>query len=411
MRVSAEGGGPLLLGSFEVVTKRRSTTMTAATRTIETTAIEPTLFVAFELGETSWKLAFTTGMGQRPRLRTVAARDRASVLREIAQARARFGLTDACAVRSCYEAGREGFWLHRWLEAEGVENQVVDASSIEVNRRLRRAKTDRMDATRLVALLVRFWNGERRVWSVVRVPSVGDEDRRHVHRELLTMKRDRTRLANRIQGLLANQGVRVDWRKPLGRQLDALRLWDGSALPAGLRARLDQEGERLELLNRQIEALEATRRERIRAEKADPAVGQVSQLLALAGVGSNSAWLYVMEFFAWRRFRNRREVGALAGLTPTPYQSGESHREQGIAKAGNRHVRAMAIEIAWGWLRFQPESALSRWYRARFGHGSSRLRRIGIVALARKLLIALWRFLETGVVPEGAVLKPALRVR
>jgi transposase len=205
--------------------------------------------------------------------------------------------------------------------------------------------------------------------------------------------------------------VRVDWRKPLGRQLDALRLWDGSALPAGLRARLDQEGERLELLNRQIEALEATRRERIRAEKADPAVGQVSQLLALAGVGSNSAWLYVMEFFAWRRFRNRREVGALAGLTPTPYQSGESHREQGIAKAGNRHVRAMAIEIAWGWLRFQPESALSRWYRARFGHGSSRLRRIGIVALARKLLIALWRFLETGVVPEGAVLKPALRVR
>lgn len=164
-------------------------------------------------------------------------------------------------------------------------------------------------------------------------------------------------------------------------------------------------------MNRQIEALEATRRERIRAEKTEPVVGKVSQLLTLQGVGSNSAWLYVMEFFGWRQFRNRREVGALAGLTPTPYQSGDSHREQGIAKAGNRHVRAMAIEIAWGWLRFQPESALTRWFETRFGHGSSRLRRIGIVALARKLLIALWRFLETGVVPEGAVLKPALRVR
>lgn len=312
---------------------------------------------------------------------------------------------------SCYEAGREGFWLHRWLEAEGIDNRVVDASSIEVSRRLRRAKTDRMDATRLMVLLVRFWCGERRVWSVVRVPSVEEEDRRHLHRELLTMKRDRTRLANRIQGLLANQGLRVDWRKPLTRQLDAVRSWDGSSLPPGLRARLDQEQERLELLNRQIEALETTRRERIRAERATPAVGKVSQLLTLQGVGSNSAWLYVMEFFGWRQFRNRREVGALAGLTPTPYQSGDSHREQGIAKAGNRHVRAMAIEIAWGWLRFQPESALTRWYETRFDHGSSRVRRIGIVALARKLLIALWRFLETGVVPEGAALKPALRVR
>jgi transposase len=385
--------------------------MTATTRPVETTASTPILFVSFELGESSWKLGFTTGMGQRPRERTVGARDRIAVQREIERAKQRFGLPGSAPVKTCYEAGREGFWLHRWLVAEGIDNRVVDASSIEVNRRLRRAKTDRMDATRLLILLVRFWSGEHRVWSVVRVPSVVEEDRRHLHRELLTMKRDRTRLANRVQGLLANQGLRVDWRKPLPGQLDALRSWDGSALPEGLRARLDQERERLELLNRQIEALETTRRERIRAEKAEPAVGKVSQLLTLQGVGSNSAWLYVMEFFAWREFRNRREVGALAGLTPTPYQSGESSREQGIAKAGNRHVRAMAIEIAWGWLRFQPESALSRWYQERFGHGSSRLRRIGIVALARKLLIALWRFLETGVVPEGAQLKTALRVR
>jgi transposase len=334
-----------------------------------------------------------------------------AIRRELILAKQRFGLAASGPVKSCYEAGREGFWLHRWLESEGIDSCVVDASSIEVNRRLRRAKSDRMDAARLLRLLIRFWNGESRVWSVVRVPSVEEEDRRHLHRELLTMKRDRTRLANRIQGLLASQGLRVDWRKPLARQLDALRSWDGAALPPGLRARLEQERERLEVLNRQIEAVETTRRERIRAGKSEPAVGQVRRLLALQGVGSNSAWLYVMEFFAWRKFRNRREVGALAGLTPTPYQSGESHREQGIAKAGNRHVRAMAIEIAWGWLRFQPESALAKWYQARFGRGSSRLRRIGIVALARKLLIALWRFLETGAVPEGAVLKPVLRVR
>ena len=384
--------------------------MTATTRRFETTASGPTLFVAFELGESSWKLAFTTGMGQRPRERTVAARDRMAVRREIERAKQRFDLASEAPVRSCYEAGREGFWLHRWLASEGIESHVVDASSIEVNRRLRRAKTDRMDAGRLLLLLVRFFGGERRVWSVVRVPSVEEEDRRHLHRELLTMKRDRTRLANRVQGLLANQGLRVDWRKPLQEQLDALRSWDGTALPRGLRARLDQERERLELLNRQIEALEAMRRDRIRAGSG-AAVEKVQHLLTLQGVGSNSAWLYVMEFFAWRQFRNRREVGALAGLTPTPYQSGESQREQGIAKAGNRHVRAMAIEIAWGWLRFQPKSALTRWYQERFGHGSSRLRRIGIVALARKLLIALWRFLETGVVPEGAKLKVGARVR
>lgn len=384
--------------------------MTATTRDFEITANASTLFVAFELGESSWKLAFTTGMGQRPRQRTVVARDRMAVIREIERAKQRFDLPPEARVKSCYEAGREGFWLHRWLVSVGIDNQVVDASSIEVSRRLRRAKTDRMDATRLLLLLVRFFGGERQVWSVVRVPSVAEEDRRHLHRELLTMKRDRTRLANRIQGLLASQGLRVDWRKPLPVQLDALRLWDGTALPKGLRGRLDQEWERLGLLNRQIEALETARRDQIRAG-GDAAIQKVQQLLTLQGIGSNSAWLDVMEFFAWRRFRNRREVGALAGLTPTPYQSGESHREQGIAKAGNRHVRAMAIEIAWGWLRFQPESALTHWYQERFGHGSSRLRRIGIVALARKLLIALWRFLETGLVPQGARLKADLRVR
>src|SRR5262249_43018033 len=366
--------------------------MTATTRSLQRIASRASLFLALELGETSWKLAFTTGMGQKPRERTITARDRVALLREITRAQQRFGLRDKAAVASVYEAGREGFWLHRFLVAEGIDNRVVDASSIEVNRRRRRTKTDRMDARRLLGLLLREHSGENKVWSVVHVPTPEAEDRRHLHREWLTAKRDRTRVTNRMLGLLANQGVRADPRRPLRAQLERLRLWNGAQLPEGLRRRLERECEKVDLLNRQIERLEAARREALR-EGADPAVQKVNQLLGLKGIGSNSAWLYVMEFFGWRGFRSRKQVGALAGLTPTPYQSGEASREQGIAKAGNRHIRAMAIEIAWGWLRFQPRSALTRWYQERFGRGSSRLRRIGIVALARKLLIALWQYL------------------
>jgi len=384
--------------------------MTATARRIERTEAERTLFLALELGESSWKLAFAAGLGQKPRERTIAARDREALGEEIERAKRRFGLPARTRVVSCYEAGREGFWLHRFLIAAGVDNRVVDAASIEVSRRRRHVKTDRMDAERLLRLLVREALGEERVWAVVRVPTPEDEDRRHLHRELLTAKRDRTRVTNRIQGLLANHGLRITWRRPLLPQLDALRLWDGTRLPAGLRARIEREWERVELLNRQIQALEAERREAIRVGR-DRAMAQVRQLVSLAGIGSNSAWLYVMEFFGWRRFRNRKQVGSLAGLTPTPHQSGDEQREQGIGRDGNRYVRGMAIEIAWGWLRYQPRSALTRWYQRRFGRGSSRLRRIGIVALARKLLIALWRFLETGVLPDGAMLAPAYRIR
>ena len=151
--------------------------------------------------------------------------------------------------------------------------------------------------------------------------------------------------------------------------------------------------------------MEATRKETLRSS-GDPAIEQVRRLLQLKGIGMNSAWVYVMEFFAWRAFRNRRELGSLAGLAPTPYASGESSRERGISKAGNRPVRALAIEIAWCWLRYQPDSQLSRWYQRRFAKGGSRVRRIGIVALARKLLIALWRYVEEDILPEGAQLKP-----
>ena len=377
---------------------------TAATRHEKDNSATLALYLAFELGEKTWKLGFTTGAGQRPRLRTVTARDVAAVLAEVERAKERFGLGKSVRVVSCYEAGRDGFWLHRCLVHHGIANLVVDSSSIEVKRRSRRAKTDRLDVGKLLTMLLRHGGGEQKVWSVVHVPPVEAEDRRQLHRELLTVKRDRTRVTNRIKGLLSSQGVVLALGAGFVERLDAVCLWDESPVPSALRARLEREWAKVEGLTAQIKELEAERAALLR-RCSDPAVETARQLLLLRGIGTNSAWLYAMEFFAWRDFRNQREVGALAGLSPTPYDSGGMRREQGMSKAGNRHIRSMAIEIAWGWLRFQPDSALTRWYEERFGGGSSRVRRIGIVALARRLLVELWRYLETGAVPEGAVLK------
>ncbi len=365
---------------------------------------EATLFVAFELREKTWKLGFTTGHGQKPRERTVAARQHEHVLHEIAQAKRRFGLPETAPVVSCYEAGREGFWLHRFLQAQGITNHVVDSSAIEVNRRRRRAKSDGLDVRKLLSMLLRYTQGERQVWQVVKVPSVEAEDHRHLHRDLATFKQERASTTTRIKGLLSSQGLRVTSLTKLPEQLEALRLWDGSPVPPGLRCRVLRVYAHHTFLSAQIAAVEAERRAQLHAST-DAKIDKGRQLMLLKGIGINGAWLFVMEFFGWRAFKNRREVGGLAGFTPTPYQSGESAREQGITKSGNRHVRWMTTELAWSWRRFQPESALSVWFRERFGSGGKRLRRIGIVAVARKLLMALWRFLETGVVPEGAGLK------
>jgi transposase len=366
---------------------------------------ESRLYLAFELGNKQWKLGFTIGLGQPPRQRTIPAGDLERLHTEVTKAKQRFGLPEHSRVVSCYEAGRDGFWLHRALDHAEIENLVVDSASLEVNRRFRRVKTDRVDLGKLVTMLIRYHAGESKVWRVVRVPTVEQEDGRQLHRELASLKGERTRHINRIKGLLVNQGVRLEIKPDFEQRLAQVRLWDGSPLPPGLRGRLSREYVRIDLINQQIKALEAERRALLRTAT-DPQTEMVRQLLRLRGIGPNSAWLYVKEFFGWRKFRNRRQVGALAGLTPTPYQSGDGNREQGIDKAGNCHIRAIAIEIAWGWLRHQPDSALSQWYQERFGHGNSRMRRIGIVALARKLLIALWRYLETGEIPEGAVLKP-----
>jgi transposase len=307
-------------------------------------------------------------------------------------------------VVSCYEAGREGFWLHRFVEAHGITNSVVDSSSIEVNRRKRRAKSDGLDVRKLLTMLIRSHHGERGVWRVVHVPSIEAEDQRHLHRDLETVKQERASTIARIKGILSSQGIRLTSVNKLPEQLDALRLWDGSPMPSGLRQRLLRVYAHYTFLSEQIAALEAERRVRLQSAQ-DATLEKVRQLMQLKGLGINGAWLLVREFFGWRAFKNRREVGGLAGLTPTPYHSGESARDQGITKAGNRHVRWMTTELAWSWVRYQPESALSCWFQERFGGGGKRLRRIGIVAVARKLLIALWRFLETGVLPAGAALK------
>jgi transposase len=380
---------------------------TSVTSRIEQDTLpQPTLYLAFELGKDTWKLGFTIGMAQPPRERTIPAGDVARLQQEIARAKQRFGLLADAHIMSCYEAGRDGFWLHRYLVAQGITNHVIDSASIEVNRRQRRAKTDRLDVRKLLMMLLRHSAGEKKVWSVVRVPSVDEEDRRQLHREMQTAKQDRTRVINRIKGLLAGHGVQLALQGDVEAQLDQVQQWDGAPLPSALRTRLKRAWQQVGFLTAHIQTLEAERRALLRRRE-DPVIAQVRQLFTLRGIGINSAWLYVMEFFAWRDFQTPKQVGALAGLTPTPYQSGQARRELGIAKAGNRHIRAMAIEIAWAWRRFQPDSALSQWYERRFGAGSARLRKLGIVALARKLLIALWRFVKTGVLPEGAVLKPA----
>lgn len=373
-----------------------------ATHNSKFTTQTDVLYLAFELGESDWKLAFTVGVGQKPRLRSMPARDLPRLQEEIAKAKKRFELPADAPVRSCYEAGRDGFWLHRHLTANGVDNGVVDSASIEVNRRQRRAKSDGLDVGKLLNLLLRYHGGEKKVWSIVRVPSVVDEDARQLHRDLEELKNERTEHINRIKGLLASQGLAApEVNKHFADWLGQAQLWDGTAVPAELQKRLLRELERWQLLGQQIKTLEDERRQRIRQDDT-PHVDKVRSLLDLWGIGFNGAWLLVYELFAWRRFDNRKQVGACVGLAPTPYQSGDSHREQGISKAGNRRLRRLMVELAWCWLRWQPDSELSRWYERRFGAGNGRSRKIGVVALARKLLLALWKYVEHGEVPAGA---------
>jgi transposase len=381
--------------------------MMTLTRTEESTAVAtsvaPTLLLAFELSERTWKLGFTTGLGQQPRIRQIPARATDRLVEELARAKARFKLPADAPVISCYEAGREGFWLHRWLVAHGVSNHVIDSSSIEVNRRARRVKTDRLDLGGLLSLLARHQQGDRR-WRVVRVPTVAEEDARQLHRTRETVQQDRNRLINRLKGLMITQGLTLPVDANFATQLETAQLWDGTPIPAGLKARLQRGWAQLKFLNGALEELDAERA----ALTADPetTMGRyVNALPTLRGIGPIGTWTLATEIFGWRQIQNGRQLGGLVGLVPAPYQSGESAHDQGISRAGNTHVRRLMVQLAWGWVRYQPDSALTQWYQGKFGRGSRRLRRIGIVALARKLLIALWHYVEHGEIPEGAIVK------
>jgi len=363
---------------------------------------EAVLYMALELSNKRWKLGFSNG--ERQRQVTIEAGDWVSLNDQITRAREKLRLPADCRMVSCYEAGRDGFWIHRALVDQGVENRVLDSASIEVNRRKRRAKNDKVDVKALLRLLQRYWQGERGMLSVVRVPTLEAEDQRRLHRERERLLKERGVHSARIKALLVAHGIRLRLDGDFLVQLDAARGGLGYALGPDLQAELIREYARYRLVDEQIQGLEQEQKARAKAGLGE-AMGQVNGLMQLKGVGWQSSWLLVMEFFAWRAFRNQRQVGACAGLTPTPYSSGDSEREQGISKAGNRRVRTLMIELSWLWLRYQPGSALSRWFQRRFAGGGKRMRRIGIVALARKLLIALWRYVTDGVIPEGAVLK------
>ena len=367
------------------------------------TTKDTVLYIAFELSDKKWKLAFSNG--SKVRHISTDARDLNELQVQIFRAKKRFGLNEDTRIMSCYEAGREGFWLHRYLLSIGIENLVVDSSSIEVKRRKRRVKTDRIDAEKLLGMLMRYHGGEKKAWSVVRVPSEEEEDGMNLGRELEVLKKERTMHSNRIKGLLIQQGIvikrlKVKWFLS---ELEGCRTWDGKELPVDFKSRIVREHQRLKIVDEQMRGVKKERKKRV--ESGDKACyRQVAQLMKLQGIGPENSWDFVMEFFSWRDFRNRKQVGALAGLTPTPYDSGGSLREQGISKAGSGRIRTRSVESAWCWLRFQPQSKLSKWFNKRFAQGGKRMRRIGIVAVARKLLIALWRYLKYGTVPEGACL-------
>ena len=374
----------------------------------EYTGAATVLYMAFELSSKQWKLGFSIGFGQKTRIRTVAAGDLPAVMEEVEKAKERFGLPEEARVLSCYEAGRDGFWLHRFLESKGIKNHVVDSASIETNRRKRRAKSDRLDADSLVRMLMRYDYGEKKVWSILQVPTKEEEDRRQLNRGLSSLNKERNRTINRIRGLLATQGIQDEKLEMSENSFEKLRTGDGQPLESGIKVRLRMEWEHLEFIKKQIEELVKERQKVLQQEEAtpeNPDVEMMRRLLDFKAIGPVIAWVLVREFYGWRDFKNGRQVGSLSGLVPTHYQSGETTVEQGISKAGIVHVRQIAVELAWLWLRWQPDSKITIWYNKRFANAGKKARKIGVVAVVRKLLVELWRYLKTGAIPEGAILK------
>jgi transposase len=362
-----------------------------------------TLFVALELSRSTWLVALHSPLSDKVSQHRIEGGDVEGLLALIArkreQAQARLGRP--IRVVSCFEAGYDGFWLHRWLCAHGIENRVLDAASLLVDRRAKRAKTDRLDAAGLLRTLMALERGEMQVCRVVHVPSPAQEDARRRSRERARLVVERGQHVSRIKGLLMTQGIRdfEPTRRDWPARLEALRTPDGQELAPCLRAEVLRECRRLWQVMEMVAEVEAEQKAVMDAED-----GHAARLTRLRGIGLTFATVLANEVF-FRDFRNRREVGGYLGLAPSPWQSGGVRRDQGIAKAGNPRARRTAIELAWLWLRHQPGSALVRWFHERVGTGTGRMRRILLVAMARKLIVALWRYVTLGTVPEGALLK------
>jgi transposase len=369
------------------------------------TMSRPVLHLALELSVTSWVIAYRLPWSDKVRLQRVSAGDSAALLALVSDLRekvaARMGPDVTLA--SCFEAGRDGFWLHRLLTDNGVVNHVVEPTSILVTRGARRAKTDRLDAQGLLRVLAAAFAGDREICRMVRTPSVAEEDDKRPHREREYLVQERVRIENRIAALLATQGV---LKRPSLRtwaaDLDVLRTGDGRPLPTYLKAELDRLRRRLLMTLEMIREVEAAREQAMEARD-DPANQTVKALCKLRGLGDNFSAVLAKEVF-YRTFDNRRQIAAYLGLAPTPFQSGGMDRDRRINRAGNSRARKTMVQLAWLWLRYQPESGLAQWFRGRVGELQGRTRRIAIIAMARKLLIAIWRFVTVGAVPEGAIL-------
>ena len=368
---------------------------------------ENTVHVAIELAVSSWLVAARLPGAEKVRLHRIEGGDTAALLALIAELRSSASRKPGgvAEVACCFEAGRDGFWLQRLLAAQGIAAHVLEPASVLVNRRARRAKTDRLDAEGMLRVLAAWLGGDRQVCSMVRVPTPEEEDAKRPHREREHLVQEKLRLVNRIEALLFTQGIRArpslrSWE----RDLAELRTGDGRALPPLLRAELDRLRRRLVLILELIRETETERAEALAAAAHDATARKITALQRIRGVGANFAAVLGREVF-YRSFANRRQLASYVGIAPTPHQSGGTDRDRSISRAGNARARTTLIQLAWLWLRYQPGSALATWFRERVGALQGRTRRIAIVAMARRLLVALWRYVETGVMPDGAAVR------
>jgi transposase len=368
---------------------------------------ENRVLIAIELSVSSWFVAVRLPGSEKSRLHRVEGGDTTALLALISdlRSRAETKLRQAVDVACCFEAGRDGFWLHRLLTAHGAIAYVLEPTSILVNRRARRAKTDRLDAEGMLRVLAAWLGGDRQICSIVSVPTPEDEDAKRPHREREHLVQEKQRLENRMEALLFTQGIRGrpslrSWE----RDMVKLRTGDGRALPCLMQAELNRMRRRLVLILELIREMEAERAKALAAKVDDAMTRKIADLQRIRGIGANFSAVLVREVL-YRSFANRRQLASYVGIAPMPYQSGGMDRDRSISRAGNPRARTTLIQLAWLWLRYQPGSALSDWFRSRVGTLQGRTRRIAIVAMARKLLIALWRYVETGVLPDGVELR------